>query len=74
MKYVLPGISWHNRDPVLSVDIQSQSPDQLTRLATAGTDSHVLVRCYFGGTYPVILTISLIHTDLELNHRREWCR
>ncbi|EFX65893.1 hypothetical protein DAPPUDRAFT_11866, partial [Daphnia pulex] len=34
-------ISWHNRDPVLSIDLQPQSSDGLLRLATGGTDSHM---------------------------------
>lgn len=47
MKFAIPEISWHNRDPVLSVDFQPRSAagDPL-RLATGGTDSHVLV-CTF---------------------------
>lgn len=51
MKCQIPEISWHNRDPVLSVDIQpkqvgSSSADKIDfrRLASGGTDSHVLVR------------------------------
>lgn len=43
MKCCIPEISWHNRDPVLSIDLQSKSPDGLIRLATAGTDTHVLM-------------------------------
>ncbi|KAG1681784.1 Chromatin assembly factor 1 subunit B [Nymphon striatum] len=42
MKCTVPEISWHNRDPVLSVDFQLKG-DSIERLATAGTDSHVLV-------------------------------
>ncbi|XP_052739417.1 chromatin assembly factor 1 subunit B [Bicyclus anynana] len=44
MKLAIPEISWHNRDPVLSVDFQpkSEQNDPL-RLATGGTDSHVLI-------------------------------
>lgn len=47
MKFAIPEISWHNRDPVLSVDFQPKAAagDPL-RLATGGTDSHVLV-CNF---------------------------
>lgn len=45
MKYAIPEISWHNRDPVLSVDFQPKaSESDPLRLATGGTDSHVLVR------------------------------
>ncbi|XP_055690668.1 chromatin assembly factor 1 subunit B [Lutzomyia longipalpis] len=45
MKCTIPEISWHNRDPVLSVDIQpfvGKSGD-FYRLASGGTDSHVLI-------------------------------
>ena len=44
MKCTIPEISWHNRDPVLTVDIQHNSPDGIYRLATGGIDAHVLVR------------------------------
>lgn len=44
MKFAIPEISWHNRDPVLSVDFQPRSDEKAPlRLATGGTDSHVLV-------------------------------
>lgn len=55
MKCKIPEISWHNRDPVLSVDIQStqiQASSSLNasandktiyRLASGGTDAHVLI-------------------------------
>ncbi|CAH2240532.1 chromatin assembly factor 1 subunit B [Pararge aegeria] len=44
MKLAIPEISWHNRDPVLSVDFQPKSePNDPLRLATGGTDSHVLI-------------------------------
>ncbi|KAG7197476.1 hypothetical protein KM043_013324 [Ampulex compressa] len=44
----LEEISWHNRDPVLSIDIQAgvcKTPKGETfwRLATGGADSHVLI-------------------------------
>ncbi|XP_017077794.1 chromatin assembly factor 1 subunit B [Drosophila eugracilis] len=47
MKCKIPEISWHNRDPVLSVDIQLnglglRSP-AICRLASGGTDAHVLI-------------------------------
>ncbi|XP_017054372.2 chromatin assembly factor 1 subunit B [Drosophila ficusphila] len=47
MKCKIPEISWHNRDPVLSVDIQQngqglRSP-AMCRLASGGTDAHVLI-------------------------------
>uniref|UniRef100_A0A182NH61 CAF1B/HIR1 beta-propeller domain-containing protein n=1 Tax=Anopheles dirus TaxID=7168 RepID=A0A182NH61_9DIPT len=46
MKCQIPEISWHNRDPVLSVDIQPKTAtdrDHQHRLASGGTDSHVLI-------------------------------
>lgn len=43
MKCTIPEISWHNRDPVLSVDIQAVNNEEFYRLASGGTDSHVLV-------------------------------
>ncbi|XP_068632607.1 chromatin assembly factor 1 subunit B [Battus philenor] len=44
MKFSIPEISWHNRDPVLSVDIQPKcEPNGPLRLATGGTDTHVLI-------------------------------
>ncbi|XP_062130739.1 chromatin assembly factor 1 subunit B [Drosophila sulfurigaster albostrigata] len=47
MKCKIPEISWHNRDPVLSVDIQPKSgslpPNAMCRLASGGTDTHVLI-------------------------------
>ena len=43
-----PEISWHNRDPVLSIDVQAgvyETSKGVTfwRLATGGADSHVLI-------------------------------
>jgi len=43
MKCVIPEISYHNRDPVLSVDFQPPQAGQPTRLATAGSDTHVVI-------------------------------
>ena len=44
MKCTIPEISWHNRDPVLSVDIQLACKNEnFERLATGGIDSHVVV-------------------------------
>ncbi|KAA0192790.1 hypothetical protein HAZT_HAZT009175 [Hyalella azteca] len=43
MKVTVPEISFHNRDPVLSVDVQHNSPDDVIRMATGGTDTHVIV-------------------------------
>ena len=60
MKCVIPEISYHNRyrlkiiyeylkvsvtrDPVLSIDFQLNGEDGVKRLATAGSDNHVVVR------------------------------
>ncbi|CAL7934390.1 unnamed protein product [Xylocopa violacea] len=43
-----PEISWHNRDPVLSIDVQTgvyatSKGEIFWRLATGGADSHVLI-------------------------------
>lgn len=48
MKCIIPEISWHNRDPVLSVDIhprvdKTSSGQELYKLATGGYDSHVSI-------------------------------
>ncbi|XP_077276772.1 chromatin assembly factor 1, p105 subunit [Temnothorax americanus] len=48
MKCITPEISWHNRDPVLSVDVQSGSYENsrgetFWRVATGGADFHVLI-------------------------------
>lgn len=43
MKLEIPEISWHNRDPVLSVHFQPVFEDCYYRLATGGSDSHVFV-------------------------------
>lgn len=42
MKCIIPEISWHNREPVLSVDLH---PDinSFYKLATGGGDSHILI-------------------------------
>lgn len=42
MKCQIPQISWHSRDPVLSVDFQPIKND-VFRLASGGTDKHVLI-------------------------------
>ncbi|EDW01114.1 chromatin assembly factor 1 subunit B [Drosophila grimshawi] len=53
MKCKIPEISWHNRDPVLSVDIQYNGvglpSSTMCRLASGGTDSHVLIWYLCGG-------------------------
>lgn len=42
MKCLIPEISWHNRDPVFSVDLQPVAKD-FYRLASGGGDCHVVV-------------------------------
>ncbi|GBL86407.1 Chromatin assembly factor 1 subunit B [Araneus ventricosus] len=42
MKCQVPQISWHSRDPVLSIDFQPGKRN-IQRLASGGTDSHVLI-------------------------------
>lgn len=42
MKCVIPEIAYHNRDPVLSVDFQHTDGEPV-RLATAGSDTHVVI-------------------------------
>ena len=75
MKCCIPEISWHNRDPVLSIDLQSKSADGLIRLATAGTDSHVLVglSLIIIFAYSQALIASLIDSDMECYCGRKWC-
>ncbi|XP_037519390.1 chromatin assembly factor 1 subunit B [Rhipicephalus sanguineus] len=42
MKCHVPEISWHSRDPILSIDFQP-SNDKHRRLASCGTDTHVMI-------------------------------
>lgn len=44
MKAVVPEIAWHNKNPVFAVDIQLTANKGFYRAATAGGDSHVVVR------------------------------
>lgn len=48
MKVTTPEISWHNKDPVYSVDVQKKivktvGDNVVYRIATGGTDCHVVV-------------------------------
>ncbi|RZF48302.1 hypothetical protein LSTR_LSTR010265 [Laodelphax striatellus] len=44
MKCTIPEISWHNKDPVLSIDLQPRKEgEHFYRLASGGTDSHILI-------------------------------
>ncbi|XP_058125233.1 chromatin assembly factor 1 subunit B [Anopheles ziemanni] len=71
MKCQIPEISWHNRDPVLSVDIQPKSAndrDPKYRLASGGTDSHVLI--WYMTQNPECGTITLdLAADLTRHQR-----
>jgi chromatin assembly factor 1 subunit B len=58
MKCQIPEISWHNRDPVLSVDIQPINKSGRScfhRLASGGSDTHVLVIIHI---YKVIMLLT----------------
>uniref|UniRef100_A0A182M5X1 CAF1B/HIR1 beta-propeller domain-containing protein n=1 Tax=Anopheles culicifacies TaxID=139723 RepID=A0A182M5X1_9DIPT len=71
MKCQIPEISWHNRDPVLSVDIQPKGTndrDHQYRLASGGTDSHVLI--WYMIQNPTCGTINLeLAADLTRHQR-----
>uniref|UniRef100_A0A182JJ45 CAF1B/HIR1 beta-propeller domain-containing protein n=1 Tax=Anopheles atroparvus TaxID=41427 RepID=A0A182JJ45_ANOAO len=73
MKCQIPEISWHNRDPVLSVDIQPKGAndrdrDHQYRLASGGTDSHVLI--WYMTQNPECGTITLdLAADLTRHQR-----
>lgn len=51
MKCQIPEISWHNRDPVLSVDFQPkvEGSDKQIRLASGGTGKKLtkIINCYW---------------------------
>lgn len=55
MKCTIPEISWHNRDPVLSIDVQPFVNNEFYRLASGGTDSHVLVSISIISTVKIVL-------------------
>lgn len=66
MKCTIPEIFWHNREPVLSVDIQPKplenDPNKNIRLASAGSDQHVFVRTddsiwFLNVIYPISICI-----------------
>lgn len=66
MKCTIPEISWHNRDPVLSIDVQSLTSEDFYRLASGGTDSHVLVRIF------IILPYFLWMSGWNINLLQIW--
>ena len=43
MKFQTPEISWHERDPIFSVDIQLSSQCDSLKLASAGADKTIRV-------------------------------
>ncbi|CAG0892297.1 unnamed protein product [Darwinula stevensoni] len=43
MKCTIPEISWHNKDPVLTVDVQPCKEDAFYRVATGGADCHIVI-------------------------------
>ncbi|XP_074642956.1 chromatin assembly factor 1 subunit B-like [Tubulanus polymorphus] len=43
MKLVTPEISWHNRDPIYSIDFQHDKNGEITRLVTSGTDKNIRI-------------------------------
>ena len=44
MKCFTPEIAWHNRDPVLSIDIHVDQVSKFVyRLASGGADTHIVV-------------------------------
>ncbi|XP_003488602.1 chromatin assembly factor 1 subunit B [Bombus impatiens] len=67
-----PEISWHNRDPVLSIDIQAgvyETPENeiFWRLVTGGADSHVLI-WHLTTNDSGVATVKCV-TDLERHQR-----
>lgn len=70
MKCIIPEISWHNRDPVLSVDIQPKTANdnsELYRLASGGTDSHVLVSGFIIIQLINLKIINMLGVDLAFD-------
>jgi hypothetical protein len=68
MKCTIPEISWHNRGPVLSVDLQigtwkTPAGETFWRLASGGADSHVLVTT---STFRIHLFATALHFQLQL--------
>lgn len=47
MKCQIPEISWHNRDPVLSVDFQPNKQDDFVRLASGGSGNKLIKMLLF---------------------------
>uniref|UniRef100_A0A6M2DIZ6 Putative histone transcription regulator hira wd repeat superfamily protein n=1 Tax=Xenopsylla cheopis TaxID=163159 RepID=A0A6M2DIZ6_XENCH len=76
MKCTIPEISWHNRDPVLSIDLQPKVVDtDVQRLATGGTDSHVLIwyiKASDDGLATVEIAADLTRHEKAVNVVR-WC-
>jgi len=56
MKFITPEISWHERDPVYSVDLQNTGDaGGVRRLATCGTDRNIRVSARLHGDLNMIL-------------------
>lgn len=72
MKCTIPEISWHNRDPVLSVDVQpkTNSKEQFHRLASGGTDSHVLVSS--DSVRPLVISCPLVYSAANYPSPQIW--
>lgn len=78
MKLVIPEISWHNRDPVLSVHFQAaNTEDGHCRLATGGSDSHVFVSNFTStvkfGAFVSNDVLRYSFSDMENQSRRLEC-
>jgi len=76
MKYITPEISWHNRDPLYSVDLQCGSAS-LRRLATCGTDRVVRVCSVAAAAIVIDIVIVVICSSCllffaDICCRKEW--
>lgn len=61
MKIKTPEISWHAKEAIYSIDIQTAQKGQPHRLATGGIDSNVRVGPFVSRLQPAGLDIALIH-------------
>lgn len=66
MKCVTAEIAWHNREPVLSCDLHTDREHGITRLATAGADTHVIVSSRY--CYQCLLAALLTGTLTQIWH------
>lgn len=65
MKCRIPEISWHNREPILSIDIQPVEND-FYRLATGGSDYHVLVKLELFSVLPYYECVIFRYGNVKL--------